>query len=106
MSADSLRFTTTARAVAAEARRLRLRVPSFRSPPKLRGAARTIRRRADDATIAVVIRGRSEADIAADVIEGVIVANGLKGDAAVRCRRRLAASVEATLRDRTTKPAA
>jgi hypothetical protein len=98
MPADSLRFTVMARAVAAESRRLGLRVPSFRSPPRLDGAARTIRRRADEATIAVVIRGRPVADVVADLIEGVVVANGLKGDAAVRCRRRLAACVDATQR--------
>jgi hypothetical protein len=98
MSADSLRFAVAARAVAGGARRLGLRVPNFRSPPRLDGAPRTIRRRADAATVAVVIRGRPLADVVADLIEGVIVANALKGDAAVRGRRRLAACVDAAQR--------
>jgi hypothetical protein len=106
MPADSLRFTVMARAVAAESRRLGLRVPSFRSPPGLDGAPRTIRRRPDAATIAVAIRGRPVADVVADLIEGVIVTNGLRGDAAVRCRRRLTASVDAVQRVGLAAPAA
>jgi hypothetical protein len=96
MAAESLRFSVIARVVATEARGLGLRVPAFRSPPRLQGATRTIRRRDGSAMVAVVIRGRPLADVVADVIEGVIVANGLRGSAAVRCRRRLASAVDAS----------
>ncbi|HWW52132.1 MAG TPA: hypothetical protein VNY84_00075 [Acidimicrobiales bacterium] len=95
MAAESLRFSVIARAVASEARRLGLRVPGFRSPPRLHGATRTIRRADGSALVAVAIRGRPLADVVADVIEGVVVANGLRGAAAVRCRRRLASAVDA-----------
>jgi hypothetical protein len=95
MHADSLRFSTSARVVAAEARRLGLSVPGFRSPPRLAGAARTIRRGRDGAMVAVVVRGRPLTDVVADLIEGVVIANGLAGPAAVRCRRRLATAFDA-----------
>jgi hypothetical protein len=94
MAAESLRFSVIARSVAAEARQLGLRVPAFRSPPRLQGATRTIRRRDGSVLVAVVIRGRPVADVVADVIEGVVVANGLRGPAAARCRRRLASAVD------------
>jgi hypothetical protein len=94
MAAESLRFSVIANTLASEARRLGLRVPAFRSPPRLHGATRTIRRRDGGAMVAVVIRGRPPADVVADLIEGVIVANGLRGAAALRCRRRLAAAVD------------
>jgi hypothetical protein len=93
--ADSVSFSVMARAVAGEARRLGLTVPAFRSPPLLNGATRTIRRRAGGPMIAVARRGRPAADVAADLIEGVVVANGLSGARAVRCRRRLAAALDA-----------
>jgi hypothetical protein len=95
MHADSLGFSTSARLVATEARRLGLAVPGFRSPPRLPGAVRTIRRGSDGAMVAVVLRGRPLTDVVADLIEGVVVANGLSGAAAVRCRRRLAAGLDA-----------
>jgi hypothetical protein len=95
MAAESLRFSVIARTVAAESRRLGLHVPAFRSPPRLHGERRTIRRGGGVALVAVVIRDRPFADVVADVIEGVVVANGLTGPAAVRCRRRLASAVEA-----------
>ncbi len=98
MQTDSLGFTVAARVVAAEARRMGLAVPGFRSPPRLPGATRTIRRSASGAMVAVVARGRPLADVVADLIEGVVVANTLAGQAAVRCRRRLAHAVDSAQR--------
>ena len=49
-----------------------------------------MRRRSDGgATIAVVVRGRPWAAVVADMVEGVLVANGLKGAAADRARAKL-----------------
>jgi hypothetical protein len=98
MVGDTLRFSTAARLVAGEARRLGLRPPGYRSPPGIAGAMRTIRRTGDATMVAVAIRGRPLADVVADLIEGVVVANGLAGPEAMRCRRRLVAAVDAAQR--------
>lgn len=82
-----------ARLVAAEARRHGLLAPGFRSPPGLAGARRTIRRLPTGGTmIAVRLRDRSLAEVVADMVEGVVVANGLRGADAARWRARLTAA--------------
>jgi hypothetical protein len=64
--------------------------PAFRSPPRLLGVDRTIRRRADGGTVvAVVLRGRPWPAILADLVEGVVAANGLAGAEADRARKAL-----------------
>jgi hypothetical protein len=83
-------FAEAVRALGLEARRAGLRMPAFKSPPRLRGVDRSVRRRADGgATIAVVVRGRPWPAVMADMVEGVLVANGLTGAAADRARARL-----------------
>ncbi len=90
MESPVVRFAEAVRALGMEARRNRLRMPGFRSPPRLDGVDRSVRRRADGgATIAVVVRGRPWAAVVADMVEGVIVANGLSGAAADRTRAKL-----------------
>jgi len=65
-------------------------VPGFRSPPRVVGAERTVRRRPDGgATVAVVLRDRPFVAVLADMIEGIIVANRLDGTAATRTRTAL-----------------
>jgi hypothetical protein len=87
---SSLRFATAVRLVAAEARSLGLEVPGFRSPPRLPGADRSLRRRPGaPPAIAVRLRGRPFDAIVADMVEGVVVANGLTGGRADEVRRRL-----------------
>lgn len=54
-------------------------VPGFRSPPRVAGVHRTIRRRDGVPTVAVWIKGRPWSAVVADMIEGVVVANGLRG---------------------------
>jgi hypothetical protein len=98
MHADSLGFSTAARVVAVEARRLGLLVPGFRSPPRRPGLLRTIRRSGDGIMIAVVVRGRSIEDVVADLVEGVVVANGLRGASARRCRHQLTGALAAAQR--------
>ena len=78
-----------ARFLAAECRVAHLSVPAFRSPPRVAGVARTIRRLDDGSVIAIRIRGRAEQDVAADMIEGIVAANRLDSIAAGRVRERL-----------------
>ena len=89
-----LRFAETVRVLGIEARRHHLRMPGFRSPPRLRGVARSLRRRSDGgATIAVVVRGRPWAAVVAALVAGVVVATGLSGSQADRARAALWAAV-------------
>ncbi|HEY4375770.1 MAG TPA: hypothetical protein VGM93_01375 [Acidimicrobiales bacterium] len=90
MEATSLRFATAVRTLGHAARGLRLAVPGFRSPPRITGADRTLRRRADGgATISVRLRGRPFEAVLADMIEGIVVANDITGPAATRVRTSL-----------------
>lgn len=92
--AGTLRFAAAARAIAAEAQRLGLEVPAFRSPPRLAGADRSLRRRRGAApAVAVRLRERPFEAVAGDMVEGVVVANALTGAAADHARRRLLGAV-------------
>lgn len=83
-------FATAVEVLGNEARRRGLVMPGFCSPPRVRDAMRTVRRRADGgAIVAVQVRGRAPHEIVADVIEGIVVANRLRGVAADECRARL-----------------
>jgi hypothetical protein len=86
----AVRFAEAVRRLAVEARGLGLEVPGFRSPPRLAGADRSLRRR-PGATPAVAVRlaGRPFAAVAADMVEGVVVANHLEGERADQVRARL-----------------
>jgi hypothetical protein len=76
-------FSEMARSLAAEARRHGLVAPAFRSPPRLHGARRTVRRFADGTCmVSVRVRDRAVADVIADMVDGVLVANGLTDQAA------------------------
>lgn len=83
---STVRFAWAARALTAEARRLGLAPPGFRSPPRLSGCDRTIRRRPTGTVVAVRLRQRPFADVVADMVDGVVAANGLEGEAAARTR--------------------
>jgi hypothetical protein len=87
--ATTLRFAEAARSLAREARRRGLVGPSYRSPPRLVGVDRTVRRRPDGAVIAVAVRGRPWVAVLADMIEGVVVANRLGPPHADRLRAEL-----------------
>ncbi len=78
--------------------------PSLRSPPRVAGVHRTIRQRRDGtAVVAVARRGRSLPAVAADIIDGVVVANALDAHAASRARdamwRSIAVEVAAAATD-------
>ena len=87
-------FTTLARRVGDQARGLGLAPPAFRTPPRVPGADRTLRRRADGgAVVSVRVEGRGAAAVVGDLVEGVVAANGLAGEAAERAREALLAGV-------------
>ncbi len=90
--AASVRFAAAVQALAAEARRQGLVVPGFRSPPRPPELQRTIRRRPDgQAVVAVRLRDRPFEAVAADLVEGVLVANRLGGSRATPVRAALLA---------------
>ncbi|MBW3536868.1 MAG: hypothetical protein KY395_03740 [Actinobacteria bacterium] len=86
---SALGFSRMVRALATEARGLDLRVPGFRSPPRIR-ADRTIRRFPDgQAVVAVAIRGRTEDDVWVDLVEGLLAFNGVSLAEAANLRSQL-----------------
>lgn len=96
MALDALGFAAAARVVAGGARSLGLVAPSFRTPPKVAGPPRTLRRSGDGSvTVAVALRSRPWSAVLADLIEGVVAANGIEGVAAAGCRDELWRRLEA-----------
>ena len=89
----AVQFAEGARALSRAARARGLAAPSFRSPPRIAAVDRSIRRRGDYAVVAVRTRGRPWVAVSADMIEGVIVANGIGGGDAVRIRGALWAAL-------------
>ena len=90
MESTSLQFAATVRTLGGAARARGLVVPGFRSPPKVPGAERTMRKRPDGgATVAVVVKGRPYQAVIADLIEGIVVVNDLCGAEATRVRTHL-----------------
>jgi hypothetical protein len=86
---NTLDFASAARTLTREARRRGLVGPSYRSPPRLVGVDRSIRRRPDGAVVAVRLRGRARSAVLADMIEGVVVTNQLRSPEADRVRTDL-----------------
>ncbi len=86
MEATSLRFAAAARSLGQAARLRSLVVPGFRSPPGLADVHRTLRFRGGVPTVAVQLKGRPWSAVVADMIEGVVAANGLAGAKADRAR--------------------
>jgi hypothetical protein len=98
VEAGALLFSQAARRLGAAARAAGLAVPAFRCPPRVAGAVRTIRRYPGGAVIAVRLKERPFVEVAADMVEGVLVVNRLDDTAAARMRPVLAESVEPTVR--------
>ena len=86
---STVRFAHAARLLGAAARAAGLIVPAFRSPPRRSGAPRTIRRLPGGPVVAVVLRDRAFPDVLADMVEGIVIANGLRDPAAARIRQAL-----------------
>jgi hypothetical protein len=95
MEATSVRFAGAVKSLSDAARQRGLTAPAFRSPPRLGDCARTIRWRPDGgATVSIRLRGRLWVQVLADMVEGVVVANGLSGADADRARTALWSAVE------------
>lgn len=70
-----------------QSRSMGLLVPAFRSPPRIVGLTRTMRRRNDGSvSVAVAFKNRPWPAVLADMIEGIVAANELKGPVAARAR--------------------
>ena len=82
-------FADAARRLGAATRAGGLVVPAFRSPPRVPGAQRTVRRYPGGAVVSVTLKDRSRDEVAADMVEGVLVVNRLEGEAALRFRTAL-----------------
>jgi len=77
--AINLRFAVAAKAISDEARAAGLLVPGFRSPPRVVGVDRALRRRPGaPPAVSVRVNGRPIDSVVADMVEGVLVANGLR----------------------------
>jgi len=83
---STTRFVDVARRLAAASRAAGLIVPVFRTPPRRPGASRTIRRLPGGPVVSVHVRARPFSEVVADMVEGVLVANALRGDGARRVR--------------------
>jgi hypothetical protein len=97
--ATAARFAIAARTLADAARSLGLVAPGFRSPPRLVGTERSLRRCGGRSTVSVRVRGRSWLPVLADMVEGVLVANALTGPAAARARDELWVAVSAEVEE-------
>lgn len=95
MEAGALLFSQAARRLGAATRAAGLTVPAFRCPPRVAEALRTIRRYPGGAVVAVRLRGRPFAEVASDMVEGVIAVNRLDEPAAARMRPLLIQAVAA-----------
>jgi len=85
------KFTAAARVLAQRAAELDLVVPGFRSPPRIVGVNRSIRRSRDGegGVVAVRLSDRPFTAAVGDMIEGVIFINRLEPPEADRVRTQL-----------------
>jgi len=99
--ASTVEFAHAARRLTRAAGRRGMVGPSFRCPPRLVGVDRTIRRRTEaeggGAVVSVRVKGRPQAAVLADMIEGVVITNRLVAPEADRLRNELWAEVEADI---------
>ena len=94
METTTLRFAETARSLGRAARLRGLQVPTFRSPPGIADEQRSIQRREQSSTVAVVVKGRPWGAVVADMIEGIVAANLLDSRRADTVRSALWLAVE------------
>jgi len=89
ISRSTVDFITVAKLLGHEARRRGLVAPSFRTPPRLAGVQRTLRRHPTGAAVAVQVRGRPWPVVVSDMIEGIVATNRLQPPAADCLRTEL-----------------
>lgn len=70
-------FVNAANLLGSVAGRFGLIAPGFRTPPRIVGVQRTVRRRPGGGVVAVAVKNRPVAAVLADMIDGVIVVNEL-----------------------------
>jgi hypothetical protein len=97
--ASTVAFADAARTLTRAARCAGLDAPSYRCPPRLVGADRTIRRRSCGAVVSVRVKDRPMVAVLADMIEGVVAANRLVTPRADRVRTELWLAVSGCLAD-------
>ncbi|MDA0286497.1 MAG: hypothetical protein O3B92_03885 [Actinobacteria bacterium] len=90
-------FAVAARVLASQAHRHGLKPPGFRSPPRIVGVDRSLRRINNGVVVSVLLRGRPFVAVLGDMVEGVIAANRLIGREAEIARTVLWQSVEMLL---------
>ena len=97
VSTHYAQFASAARILASQAHRHGLRPPGFRSPPRIVGVDRSLRRFNNRVVVSVLLRGRPFVAVLSDMVEGVVAANQLTGRNAENARTVLWSSVEAHL---------
>lgn len=91
----AMEFARVVRLLSDETKRLGLCAPGFRSPPRLAGFNRTLRRRlAGPPMISVRLGGRTINDVIDDMIQGVLVVNDIKSPNHLEIQNLLAAAAE------------
>ena len=90
-------FAVAARVLASRAHRHGLKPPGFRSPPRIVGADRSLRRVNGGVVVSVLLRDRPFVAVLSDMVQGVVAANQLTGREAEIARTVLWASVESLL---------
>ena len=76
-------FSSLARLLVSEVRGRGLVTPSFSTPPRVPGANRTVRKmQGGGLMVAVRVRDRDLDDVMADMVDGVLLANGFTGQIA------------------------
>ncbi len=97
VSTHYAQFASAARILASQAHRHGLRPPGFRSPPRIVGVDRSLRRFNNRVVVSVLLRGRPFVAVLSDMVEGVVAANQLTGRNAENARTVLWSSVESHL---------
>jgi hypothetical protein len=88
--ANAMQFALASRAIAREVASRGLLSPTFRCPPRLTGADRTLRRRPDGSVvIAIRVTGRPFPSVLHDMIDGVMAAQPTISDDPTSLRRGL-----------------
>ncbi|MFM8001799.1 MAG: hypothetical protein ACKPAJ_05230 [Actinomycetota bacterium] len=87
-------FAWAARVLANQAHRHGLKPPGFRTPPRIVGVDRSLRRIKDSVVVSVALRDRPFLAVLSDMVEGVVAANRLVGREAETARTVLWSCVE------------
>jgi len=95
----ALDFASAVRVIGSTLQRMGFAVPVFRSPPRIVGVDRSIRRRRGEgagaaAVVSVRVKDRPWAAVVADLVEGAVVVHSLDSPEADRVRGELWAELE------------